>query len=530
MNNTNIINNVIEQQLAQQIKRIDDIVQLQDILIHCVDTINTFQKKIDKLEEAAAQRAQLRLDLDDKLTILRKLIFGRGREKVKSDDNTGVGDRPRDDGKFLLHTQSLVPPPSEKKIENLPEEVIIHEANEADLIEEARLRGLQNVIPTDWREIPGLFEESTEVTVIERVYKKIRHKRKKYRLNPEKNGSDKDIIVAASGPDKLLPGCSYSLDFAASVVADKYLMHLPLERQRRKMEASGLKGVSVKTLYNLCWATSVHLEKVAEGIRQDIFSAGLAISCDETPWPIVGDKDSNGYMWALANQAGSYYRFEPTRSGKIIEEMLQGYAGPVLNDGFSGYNRLKVIQTIIAANCWAHSRRKFFDIKENYPADCEEILKLIDKLFAVERRAKDWDELGQLRRTDSKVLIDQIYKWLIEKKTSHPFKESSFMKAVDYSLKFWGGLTKFLTNVKIPLSTNEVERALRHSVMGRKNFNGSKSINGADVAAVIYTVVESCKKAELDPISYIKYVIKMNSSGQSPLTPLNYARATRPVA
>jgi transposase len=491
---------------------------LRQFSLWLIDENEKLRKDNQRLRDQKAEAAQLKLSMDDKFVTLRKLIFGKSSEKSSSATR-----RRQDDKDLLLESQSLVPAPKETKTESLPEDVVTHAMSEADLKEESKVRGLSDS-NQDWKEIPGLFDESTEVTVIERQYKKIRHRRKKYRYT----GSDcpeKEIIVTAPGPEKLLPGCSYSIDFAVQVVVDKFLYHLPLERQLRIMEAGGLGGVFPKTLYNLTLAVGVSLEKIHEKIRKEILECGLVVHCDETPWPIFGKKDDSGYLWVTSNQAGSYYRFEPTRSGSVIEDMLKGYQGPTLSDGYQGYNRLKKLGCTVA-NCWSHARRKYFDIQENYPTECAEIIELIDKLFEVEHGPKTYEELDEKRKNESASLVKAIKDWCFAKKIS-VLPQSGLARAIDYTLKYWPGLTVFLENPKIPLSNNDAERALRQGVMGRKNFYGSRSIDSADNAAVFYSVIESCKKVELDPKSYIEMVLRMNTRGEDPPTPLEYARKIR---
>ena len=366
-----------------------------------------------------------------------------------------------------------------------------------------------------------------EITVTERTYKRIVHKRKKYRFKPS-IGTEKEVIITAPGPEKLMPGCRYSADFAVSVVMDKYGDHLPLERQRRRMAAAGLKGIEVKTLYNLVRLTAVNLEGVVEGVRQDILSAPVAVHGDETPWPIYGSKkDSNGYLWTISNQAGAYYRFEPTRSGKIIDEMLKGYKGPLVIDGYSGYDHLKKSKDLVVAQCWSHGRRNFHDIRHNYPTECDEIMLLIDQLFAIERKAHNWADLKRLRETESKAKIGEIREWFYAQLPQCSLDKAGLRKAIEYATKRWAQLTAFLEDQRIPLSNNDAERAMRHGVMGRKNFYGSKTIDGADVAATLYTVIMSCKRVELEPGHYIRYVIGENHHGRKPLTPLTYAKSIR---
>lgn len=476
------------------------------------------QERVTLLEKIEAEKNQIKLEMECQRTIFQKLVFGHGVE-------TRSKDRPRrtkEDEQLLIHSQSLVPAPAVETEETLKDEGVVHEMAAEEILEEARVRGLPEKIE-DWKEIVGLTEDSTEVTVIERQYVLVRHKRKKYRYEPSK-GTENEIIVTAKGPEKLLPGCSYSIDFALSVVRDKYEYHLPLERQTRQMESLGLRGVETKTLYNLCEAVSVHLEPVTEAIRKDILTSNLCVHMDETPWPIQGE-DDDGYMWTMSNQAGNLYRFEPTRSGKVADELLEGYVGPMLSDAYGGYDRFKKRKEITFGHCWAHGRRKFFEIREIYP-ESDEILDLMEDLFGVEYGAKTYEELGVLRREKSKPITDKIYAWLLERKARH-LPESAFTKAADYMLKRWPEFTAFLTDVRIPLSNNEAERSIRHAVMGRKNFYGSKTINGADTAAILYSVIESCKKVEIDPPTFIRQAILRNNRKEPQVSPLTYARELR---
>ena len=479
-----------------------------------------YEQIINKYESEKAKQKTVHLPIWEELNSLRRLIFGKKSERSKNTD------RKRDNEKedLLLHSQALVPSPKEEETKELATEVIYHEMSEEELLNEAKANGYEDATAEDWIELKGIYSESSEITVEERKFKKVIHRRKKYKLKV-KDKNENQLIVTAKNSPKLLPGCVYSIDFSLNVVSDKYLYHLPLERQIRMMESQGLKNISVKTLYNLAASVAIHNEDIVEKIRKDIFDANLCVHIDETPWPIYG-KDDDGYMWCISNQAGSLYRFEPTRSGKIAQELLNGYSGPVLSDAYQGYNRIGKLNNINLGYCWSHARRKFFDIKENYPADCEEILALMDELFRLEHLAKTFDELKRIRETESKDVIDKIRNWAFEVKSKH-LAESYFTKAVSYLLKHWEGLTLLLKDVKLPLTNNDVERVLRYSVLGRKNFHGSKTINGADVAATLYTVIESCKKSELNPVEYMKYVILTNLKNETPLTHLNYAKKIR---
>jgi transposase len=297
------------------------------------------------------------------------------------------------------------------------------------------------------------------------VYEQVIHAQAKYRLKREYNRSGKEIIITAPGPVKIRAGSKYSVDFAINVALDKYGFHLPLERQRRKMEEAGLE-IDVKTLYGLCEAVAEHCQSVEKRIRQDIFNEFSAVHVDESPWPILG-QDSNGYMRAASNRRGASYRFEPSRSGKVAEEMLEGYEGAVLTDGFGGYNRLKKLPGLRMGACWSHARREFFDRLQDYPVEAKRAVEIIDKLFAIEAKAKNFEQLKTLRREESKKVLEEYREWLFETARSH-LGESGIRKAINYSLKFWEELSRFTQDLSLPLSNNDAERELFQNVVDER--------------------------------------------------------------
>ncbi len=245
-------------------------------------------------------------------------------------------------------------------------------------------------------------------------------------------------------------------NFSVDVVMKKYLYHLPLERIRRVMESGGLR-VATKTLYGLCFFVHCYLEDMAERIRGEILSCGLCVHLDETSWPIGNSKQSDGYLWVLSNQGGSYYRFEPTRSGKIAKELLGPYGGPVVVDGYSGYKSgLRESYGVDLAFCWSHVRRKFTDIEGNYPGPCGEILDKIGRLFEIERRASNYEFLRKLRKEESGELTKQIRDWLFEKKPEAR-SESHLLKAINYTLNHWDQKKK-QDRLKVGVTIKEIQK------------------------------------------------------------------------
>ena len=466
--------------------------------------------------EAARKQEWLNQEIRAQLHKLQRRLFDKGRESL------GDLARPRDtkEDQLLLHAMSLTGEPTKKESKNLPITEQEHFATEEQLIADAKTKDTELTSETATvTEMKDFFETSSEITVTERTYTRTVHKRQKYKVKNTETGQE--TIVTAPGPLKLSPGCRFSLDFALSIVADKFLNHMPYERQKKEMARLGLDA-SVMTMFRLSEQVMLHLKYVAREVREDILKAALACHLDETHWPIQDMKEA-GRMWILSNQAGSYYQFEPTRSGQVADELLKNYSGAVLTDKYSGYLHFRNLKNITWGLCWAHSRREFFDLLEIYPIEITKVVNLIDDLFAIERKARTWDELKKLREVESVKKLEEI-KNLLHEYQAQFFSEDAFCKAIHYVLSAWAEFTAFTKDIQLPLSNNDAERALRHAVLGRKNFYGSKTINGADTAAILYTIIESCKKAQLDPIAYIKYVIIENQSDRKPLSPLNYAK------
>ena len=495
--------------------------------LHLLEEIASLNKALDKSREERNKKElekQLWLDQAIKLNLhkLRRVAFGFGREENKLRDR----ERRKTETQLTLQTSSLVGEIEEVGNDRLPVEERLHLQDEETLLERCHLSGLvfNDGDEIEVTQVENLFEESSEITVTTQNFKKIRHKRAKYRAKNLTTGQEK--ILTAPGPAKLYSKCQFSIDFAVHVVAQKFLNALPYERQRRDIRRAGL-NVPVITLCRLETGVSAHLASVAEKIREDILNTRhLAVGLDETRWPILNGKDSNGYFWILCNQAGSYYRFEPSRSGEVAMELLKDFSGSVISDKFSGYLQFIENGRINWGLCLAHGRRELKSLQESYPQECGAIIELMDKVFAIEHTTQSWEDLAQVRTEKSTQLMAKLKEKLEDvQKTFFPRDEMS--KAAEYILSNWPQFTAFLNDLKLPVSNNESERALRQAVLGRKNYRGSKTIDAADRAAILFTIVESCKKSEIDPEDYIKYVIAENHEGREALTPLRLALQQR---
>jgi hypothetical protein len=189
---------------------------------------------------------------------------------------------------------------------------------------------------------------------------------------------------------------NYTTEFFTSVVSDKYISHVPLERQLREMESLGLHGMRNSTLSKLAALAAASLEPIAEEVlTADLLSPDLALNLNETPWKVQNKYEDDGYMWVISNHCGSYYFFEPSRSAKSIVEKLIPFKGPLVSDGFDSYDTHIDQNKNPHAYCWARAGREFLPLESHDPT-VKPVFDLIDELFAIEREAKDFIELANL--------------------------------------------------------------------------------------------------------------------------------------
>jgi transposase len=522
--------------MASHLERAEKIVKQEDpqvvagLLASMMDHIESQKNLIAQLEAEQAKKSQESFLIEERIKLLRRSLYGRSKE-----DRALAGDRPRDRSQeeALIFSKAVFPAPETRNENqkgkargfNLAEVVIEQRPTETELVSEGHSRGVESSSASQWMDT-GLYDESFKIQIIERRYVKEIYRKYKSKLKDEFNPDpEKDVLITANGGSELLPGMNYTTEFVASVVADKYISHMPLERQTREMESLDLKGMKTSTLSRMAALAAASLEPMQEEIlREDLLKSDLGLHLDETPWKIQAKQEKDGFMWVISNRYGSYYFFKPTRSGQVLREKLNGYTGPALTDGFGGYNVLAELG-VQQGFCWAHARREFLPLESHDPT-IKPILDLIDELFAIEREAKTFDELTELRQRKSKPVAEKL-KTVLYDELPRSRPGSQKRKAIEYSLKRWDGLTLFLSEVKLPLSNNEAERTIRHAVMGRKNYYGSGNHVGAETAATLFTIIESAKKNDLDPRSFLLMSLQRAARGKKLETPLAYAKRTR---
>lgn len=283
----------------------------------------------------------------------------------------------------------------------------------------------------------GQFEESEEITVVERRFVVEKQKRQKYRC--ECNG----CIETAPGPVKLFPGARYSVDFAVEVVIAKYLDHAPLERQVRIMAREGLV-VDSQTL----WDQIERLARILGSAKEALHAYVLAhavVGADETRWRLLDGRGKDAgearqwQVWAVAAPDAVAYSIEDGRSAEAARKVLRDFRGVVMADGYKVYDALsKEPGRFVLANCWAHVRRKYRDVEHAFPAQANEILGLVSELYAVDHlcpTGPPGDELRRrLRQERSRAVVERIRTWAMAAK-ARTLPESGLAKAIDYNAR-----------------------------------------------------------------------------------------------
>jgi transposase len=453
------------------------------------------EKKNRELTIAQQVDAEICRILAEDLLLLRKKFFRTRREKTGKSKTKASVDRTN-----LPHNRPPTECPEPASVE-LGSEEITHELPQTGCTCDGELK-----------KMTGGFEEATEIDVVQYRYKFVTHKRQKYVCQACQK------IVTAPGTSKLKPGSEFSLQMAVEVAVDKYQHHLPLNRQAQQMAKHGVK-VEAKTLFRLTDHLHERLKGVPAMIRAEILSRPC-VGVDEAPMRILST-DQSGYVWVLANNFGAYYQYEMTRAGAVSDEILKGYKGAVISDGYKGYEHLKKNSDLTCAQCWAHCRRGFFDAKDKHP-EAEKAVDLIDKLFEIDRRATNMEEIAILRQNESVLIADQFDAYIASRRGAY-LESLAFGKAVKYYTDRRTQLRLFLTNAAIPLDNNTAERALRAPVMGRNNFQGFRTINGADIGMTFYSIVRSCKAVNVEPRNYMLTMAIKAARGETVITPYRWA-------
>ena len=351
-------------------------------------------------------------------------------------------------------------------------------------------------------------EDVTEtLELIPRQWKVIQHVREKFSCRAY------EAITQPPAPSHPIARGRAGPKLLAHILFSKYGLHLPLNRQSATYAREGV-DLDVSTLADWVGAAAATLMPLVEAIRTHVF-AGERIHADDTTVPVLAKgKTRTGRVWTYVRDdrpfAGpdppaAMFFYSRDRGGEHPQQHLAGFAGLMQADAYAGFNRLYEAHRkggpIVEAACWAHARRKFFDLARiNKAPIATEAVARIDALFAIEREINGLTPPQRVgvRTERSRPFVTVLESWLREQR-ARVSKNSDIGKAIDYSLKRWTALTRFLDDGRLCMTNNAAERELRAIAVGRRNWTFAGSDEGGRRSVALYTLIATARFNDVDP-------------------------------
>jgi transposase len=328
-----------------------------------------------------------------------------------------------------------------------------------------------------------------------------------------------DKIVQGKAPSRPIERGMAGPGLLAHVLVSKYADHLPLYRQAEIFAREGVE-LDRATLADWVAGTSQLLEPLAEMLRQHVMNAEK-LHADDVPVPVLAPglgKTKTGRLWTYVRDdrpAGDttppavWFAYTPDRKGEHPKEHLKKFQGTLQADGYAGFDQIYAAGSIQEAACWAHVRRKFYDIQVAHKsAVAAEALERIAALYAIEKEIHGWspEERRAVRNDRSRPLLESMKQWLDEI-LGRLSRKSDTAMAVRYALGRWEALMRYCDDGRLEIDNNAAERSLRAVALGRKNYLFAGSDRGGESAAVLYSLIGTAKLNGINPEAYLRNVL-----------------------
>jgi transposase len=460
-----------------------------------------------RLLSNSLQIEQLKLQLSK----LRRMQFGRSSEQI--DQRIAQLELTLED----LEVREAAAPPAVTAL--LPERVKpVRRPLPESLPRETLIHAAACHCPECGTEMNALGEDVAEVLeYVPSHFKVIRH------VRPKRSCPKCQKIVQADAPSRPIARGLAGPGLLAHVLVSKYCDHLPLHRQSQIYAREGI-DLDRSTLADWVGSASNLLDPLVTAISRHVLRADK-VHADDTPVPVLcpgRGTTRQGRLWTYVRDdrpAGLevppavWFAYSPDRKGEHPRRHLQHFTGILQADGYAGfdklYNEADPDHPIQEAACWAHVRRKFYDIQvaSDSPVAGEALTRIGELYgFETEIRGQAAAVRQQVRQARAGPKLEALHQWLIS--TARQLsKKSDLAGAIHYALARWKALTRYRDDGRIEIDNNAAERALRAVALGRKNYLFAGADCGGERAAAIYSLIGTAKLNDIDPQAYLRYVL-----------------------
>jgi transposase len=473
-----------------------------------------------QLIERDAQLAQAKVEitlLRQKLDALAQRLFGKKSEQLNPDQlqllfqefnapgpAEGKGYGPQSSEAESARPVKASRPRPRDRAPRVPEHLPVIE----EVIVPEPVKGC----PEAWRQIGEEVSERLD-------YEPARFlRRRTVRPKYVKRGELDAIPVIAPLPESLLERSIVTPGLLAQILVSKYCDHVPLYRQESIYWSRHQVWLPRQTMAMWVGMAADWLRPIYDEIGKGVLSSGY-LQVDETPIRYLSPghgKTKLGYLWTC-HRPGSdvIYSWHTSRAASCLEKIIPAdFSGTIQCDGYTGYDAFARGRNdeIQLAGCWAHARRGFFESIELAPKQAGLVLHLLQSLYRTEkklRKARASPKLRALTRAlESRPVIERLHRTLLLWKAKRRFLPKSNMgKAIDYALGQWSSLLLYLDDGRIEIDNNLVENCIRPTALGKKNWLFIGEAGVGDRGAIIYSLIESCRRRDIDPYEYLRDIL-----------------------
>jgi transposase len=365
--------------------------------------------------------------------------------------------------------------------------------------------------PEDWRYIGQEVSEQLDFEPARFLCR--RTIRKKY-----VHRTEVDVVpVIAPLPERLQDRSLPAAGLLAHILVSKYCDHLPLYRQEQIYAQRHQVNLPRQTLARWVALAADWLKPIYEHIRTGVMAGGYA-QVDETPIDYLepgNGKTKQGYLWTGSRPGGDvFFHWAISRAAACLEEVVPAtFTGTLQCDGYTAYRAFASGRTgIELAGCWAHVRRKFYEAQAGAPRLAGWLLGQIQHLYRIEARLRERRAgpklRAALRASESRPIVERIERVLIKlKATGRHLPQSPLGTAIDYTLGLWPTLEVYLADGRVEIDNNLVENAIRPTAIGKKNWLFVGEAEAGERSAILYTLIECCRRRGINPFAYLKDVL-----------------------